>query len=415
MSKALSSPMPTFLILLTLLLTPSLAAAQTQLPPLSRETPLSRVVYDLYLQEIEVNEGSESDLADSLALTQALSAQLSSFPLGSSAGGFAWTFDPSMGVFTRTTGSFGPIFAERALTVGRGKLNFGINYQRASFDEFEGLDLQSGDIKFFTEFNDLVLGEDSLSLKVSTDTVGFFLNYGLTDRLDVGLAMPLVRVDMDASLRFNFVNLQGARVGDTDEIRSGGRSKTGFGDAVLRAKYNVFQQPGGGAAIGLDLRLPTGDEDNLIGIAGTQAKVYAVYSAAFGKINPHVNVGYTFSRGNAAADDPDSVLFAPPDEFNYTAGVDIALRPRLTVAGDIVGRSLRDIFRLELGDPFGLGAAFNEFELSDKTTLNTVLTSVGVKYNVYGNLLLTANVLFPITKGGLRDKFTPVIGLDYSF
>ena len=53
--------------------------------------------------------------------------------------------------------------------------------------------------------------------------------------------------------------------------------------------------------------------------------------------------------------------------------------------------------------------------MSDKTTLNSVLTSLGVKYNVYGNLLLTANVLFPITKGGLRDKFTPLFGLDYSF
>ena len=415
MRTALSRPLVTVFVLLSVNLLPSIASAQTVLPPLPRETPLSRVVYELYLQEIEANEGSESDLADSLALTQALSAQLSSFPLGSSAGGFAWTFDPSMGVFTRATSSFGPIFAERALTVGRGKLNFGINYQRATFDEFEGLELRSGEIKFFTEFNDQVLGEDSLSLKVSTDTVGFFLNYGLTDRLDVGLAMPLVRVDMDASLRFIFVNRQGAQVGDTDEIRSGGRSKTGFGDAVLRAKYNLFPQPGGGAAVGLDLRLPTGDEDNLIGIAGTQAKIYGVYSAAFGMFNPHVNVGYTFSRGNDAAEDPDSVLFAPPDEFNYTAGMDVAVRPRLTVAGDIVGRTLRDIFRLELGDPFGLGAAFNEFELSDKTTLNVVLTSLGVKYNVYGNLLVTANVLFPITKGGLRDKFTPVFGLDYSF
>ena len=147
-------------------------------------------------------------------------------------------------MFTRTTGSFGPIFAERALTVGRKKLNFGINYMRATFDEFEGLELRSGDIKFFTDFGNLVFGEDSLTLKVSTDTVGFFLNYGLTDRLDVGLAMPLVRVDMDASLRFIFVNRQGTQVGDTDEIRSGGRSKTGFGDTV--AARQVQRVPAGG-------------------------------------------------------------------------------------------------------------------------------------------------------------------------
>lgn len=405
----------TCFVLLVSALAPPPAFAQTQLEPLNREVPLSRVVLELYRQEIEANEGSDSDLNDPIALTQALSAQLSSFPLGSSAGGFAWTFDPGVGAFTRTSSSFGPIFAERALTVGRKKLNFGINFQRATFDEFEGLKLRDGEIKFFTDFGQGLYGKDALTLKVSSNTVGFFLNYGLTDRLDVGLALPLVTVDMAADLRFNFVNRQGAQVGTTDENRSGGRSKSGFGDVVARAKYNFFKQPGGGAAVGLDLRLPTGDEDNLLGIAGTQAKIYGIYSVAVGRFNPHVNVGYTFSRGNEATTDLDSVLFEPPSEVNYTFGVDVEIRPRLTVAADIVGRSLRDIFRLELSDPFGLGTAFEEFERSDKTTLNTVLTSIGVKYNLYGNLLVTGNVLIPTTKGGLRDRFTPVIGIDYSF
>jgi hypothetical protein len=31
------------------------------------------------------------------------------------------------------------------------------------------------------------------------------------------------------------------------------------------------------------------------------------------------------------------------------------------------------------------------------------------------NLLLTANVLFPLSDGGLRPKITPVVGLDYAF
>jgi hypothetical protein len=80
-----------------------------------------------------------------------------------------------------------------------------------------------------------------------------------------------------------------------------------------------------------------------------------------------------------------------------------------------VGRSLRDITRLEISDPFGLGAAFEEFGPSLKTSLHTVLGSAGVKYNIWGNLLVTGNVLFPLTDGGLRDKFTPLVGIDYSF
>jgi hypothetical protein len=52
---------------------------------------------------------------------------------------------------------------------------------------------------------------------------------------------------------------------------------------------------------------------------------------------------------------------------------------------------------------------------SEPGNLNTLLGSVGVKINPVGNLLLTVNGLFSISKQGLQDKFTPLVGLDYSF
>src|SRR4051794_8437859 len=52
--------------------------------------------------------------------------QLSSFPLASSAGGFAYTYDPALGVFVRSTESFGPVYAERADTLGKGRFNLGL-------------------------------------------------------------------------------------------------------------------------------------------------------------------------------------------------------------------------------------------------------------------------------------------------
>src|SRR5512142_3532661 len=54
-----------------------------------------------------------------------LAVQLSSFPLPSSAGGFTYQFDPALGVLTRASDSFGPIYAERADTLGKGKVNLG--------------------------------------------------------------------------------------------------------------------------------------------------------------------------------------------------------------------------------------------------------------------------------------------------
>ena len=113
--------------------------------------------------------------------------------------------------------------------------------------------MRNGDVRFFTQFPATgAVGEDSLLLDVSSHTVRFFLNYGFTDRLDVGLALPFITVDMDASVRFRFVDSQGRPSGNFEQVRSGGRSKSGFGDIVARAKYNVFNQPGGGVAVGFD-------------------------------------------------------------------------------------------------------------------------------------------------------------------
>jgi hypothetical protein len=42
--------------------------------------------------------------------------------------------------------------------------------------------------------------EAALSLRVSTDTFAFFANYGLTERWDVAVAAPIVRVDLEAAV-----------------------------------------------------------------------------------------------------------------------------------------------------------------------------------------------------------------------
>jgi hypothetical protein len=383
----------------------------------NREIPLARVVAELYRSEIEANQGSLVDLDDAFLIARELSTQLTTFPLGSSAGGFTWTFDPAVGTFTRTTASFGPIFADRALTVGRHKLNVGLNYQRTTPDELEGLSLRDREIRFLTPINANLFGEDTLSLDVSADNFGIFVNYGITNRLDVGVAMPITRVKLDASVNFRYLNAAGqpSTANTLTAVTTGGRSKTGVGDIVVRAKYNVLQQPGGGVAAGFDLRLPTGDEDNLLGIPGTQAKLFGIYSIAFGMISPHANFGYTFSKGNSAVDDPLSIFLEPPDEINYAAGVDIAVHPRVTLAADLVGRTLRDTLSGEQVNCC-IGSTLQEFNVkSELENKHLPLTSLGVKYNLWGNFLLTGNVLFPLTKNGLRDKFTPLIGFDYSF
>src|SRR6185369_8220625 len=72
-----------------------------------------------------------------------LASQIASVPLPSPASGFTYEFDPALGVFNRTTRSFGPILTSRAETIGRHKVSLGLTYQYFAFDHLEGMDLHS--------------------------------------------------------------------------------------------------------------------------------------------------------------------------------------------------------------------------------------------------------------------------------
>ncbi len=72
------------------------------------------------------------------ALFSGLANQVGSLPNPSS-GGFTYSLNPALGVFTRTTESFGPIFAERVETTGRGTITINASYNRHTFDEVDGV------------------------------------------------------------------------------------------------------------------------------------------------------------------------------------------------------------------------------------------------------------------------------------
>ena len=276
---------------------------------------------------------------------QQLVTLLATFPVGSSSGGFTYTFNPSLGTFSRSSESFGPLFAERALTIGRDRGSLGVGYQRSTYDTFEGKNLRQREIVFHVEHIDCCgttsggvtsgdgtrlnpafegdLIEAALALRLTTETVVFYGTYGLTDRLDIGVAVPLVSVDVDASIRARIQRLATAANptihqfdGDNPDERTfaSAGSATGIGDIVVRAKYNFLRAGGGGLAAAVDLRTPTGDESNLLGTGGVQAKVYGIGSMAVGRLSPHVNVGYTASSKGAL---PGTSL---KDEWNYSAG-----------------------------------------------------------------------------------------------
>ena len=190
-------------------------------------------------------------------------------------------------------------------------------------------------------------------------------------------------------------------------------SATGIGDVVVRTKYLMLESQGGGVAAGVDLRLPTGDEENLLGIAGAQAKLFVVASTGLGRVSPHMNLGYTVSGATDAAVAANS-LCAPPDEINYAGGADVAVSLRTTIAFDVVGRTLRGIgtlreeaspFRTRGGNPNGDRVPYQELRLVPNADLHLLLGSTGIKFNPVANLLVTAKR--PLSPLGSRSDRPP--------
>jgi hypothetical protein len=414
-------------VLVLVLLLPSRGAAQT-----SNSGKLADLLVDFYAETAVSNYlifvdlkktypalvVNQTDVINSITpaylFNGQLGTQVSSFPLGSSAGGFTWTYSPDMGAFQRSSESFGPTFAERALTVGKKKFNFGFNYQHASFDNMEGKSLTDKSITVYSTASYLgttIFIEDALHLNVSSDTFDLYGTLGVTDRFDVGFAIPVVSVKMDAALSHRVGQSPGS-IGDELGTESRSGSASGVGDVVLRAKYRLLKASGGGIAAAADFRLGTGDEMDFLGLPGSQVKVYAIGSAAYGKFSPHFNVGYTASSGSDVSQDESSPLLDPPDEVNYVAGADFALTPRVTLAADFLGRTLIDAGRL-VDSPTSFSPAYTQFTLQDGN-LNQALVAVGGKVNVFSNMLASVNVLLPLTRTGLTGT-TVVLGFDYSF
>ena len=272
-------------------------------------------------------------------LNKAIALQLTTFPLPSSSGGFAYTTDPATGEIRLATTTFGPVYAERALTIGKGRFDFGLSFQPTSFDSFETAELTDGSIKFVLEHNNCCprgdagvaneptvptgegpnpftpdferdLLQSQISFDIETNTAVFFANYGISDRFDVGAAIPIVTVRIGGSVTSTILRTATADNPRTHSFDGDGlvatltaaetRSATGLGDILLRAKYNFVRQNANALAASIDLRLPTGDKDNLLGTGATQTKLMFIASGEYGLFAPHASFGYTFSNGNVS-------------------------------------------------------------------------------------------------------------------
>jgi hypothetical protein len=376
------------------------------------------------------NSGFESEFSQ---FGTALTSQIVSLPLPPPASGFTYQFDPALGVFTRTTSSFGPILSERAETIGARRVSIGFAYQRLTFDSIEGVDLRNipavfthDDAALLGGREDVVTTVNAIQAEVSRSAA--FISYGVTNRLDVSIAVPFVTADLVVTSDAT-INRIGTTNPETHFFRSieddiGARRRftafgnaSGLGDVNVRMKQTIKRSTTQGVALGLDLRLPTGDERNLLGTGAPGVSPFLIWSANYGALSPHLNAGYQWNGESILGGEPGSGEARDlPDLATYTAGAVIEVHPRVTAAVDLIGRYIIDSPRVRLEDFHALDnrSVFPNITFTSGS-FNEISASAGLKINFFGRLLVDLNLLVPLNSDGLRDKISPLVGLEYAF
>ena len=360
---------------------------------------LAFLVTNQGVQTSDFDKDREAAEATRATLSRALLASVATQPVGSSSGGFTYRFNPDLGTAERASENFGPFFVERALTAGAGQASFGFTFQYANFQSLDGNDLRNGEfVTVANQFTDeqRPFDVENLTLDIRTRTATFFGNVGVTDRLDVGVAVPLVRLDISGT-RLNTYR------GTTALLAKASATTTGFGDIAVRPKIRLT--PDGSAAVSaaVEARLPTGRDEDLLGAGERAVRWLGLVSYESGPASVYGNVGV--GTGGLGRD------------FSYGGAAAVAATSRLTLVGELVGRRIAGLQRITpivAPHPRIRGVTTTRLIPAGEDQMSAFAVA-GVKWNVGGTWLLQANVLVPLTDSGLTTKVTPNVAFDYSF
>jgi hypothetical protein len=369
-------------------------------------------------------------------ITDALGTSIGSIPIGSTSGGETFRFEGGVPILTST--SSGPIFAERAQTLGRGRVLAGISRTGFRFATLRGVDM--GDINLtFTHQNvdfpgcDAQFGGDCtkygiprlendamdfhLSMDLDVRVTSMYVTYGVTNRFDFSVVVPIVQAEFrgesDAQIRpfggdsaFHYFAGTPSNPVLTAHRQSLG-SSSGLGDIALRLKVNLRDTPDASFAILADGRFPTGSEQDLLGTGKFSGRALMILNSKFGDFSPHLNAGYLY---HAAKQQNDAVL--------GTVGFDQRLADPITLAADLVSE-------LQVGDSKLPLPGLVTYEVPFLRTLNptnipqmrddVINGSFGFKLSPARKTTIVLNTLFPLNRGGLRPNIVYTGAVEYTF
>lgn len=329
-----------------------------------------------------------------------LKVELTTLPVNASASGFTYRMDPALGgVPVRSTATFGAFITERALTLGRQHLSFAATFQTVSFDHIDGRRLRDGSLRATASrltADAEPFDAETIAMRIHADTMTVSANYGVTDRLDIGGALPIERLTLsgDRVDTYRGTQLTQATVD---------ASASGAGDVLLRSKLHIWQRGTTGISAGADARLPTGSAENLLGADRATIKPRLIVSLENGHVALDSNVGYGIGGVS--------------DELDYAAALTTVGSSAFTIVGEFSGRRLASAGRLvDVTAPNPRVAGVQTTRLSAVTSAtNRAVATAGVKWNVRATWLVTANVSRSLGTAGLTANWMSTVGAEYAF
>ncbi len=363
--------------------------------------------------------GAFDALGDAIADTTARN-----LPIISASAGFTYRYNPQLEVFERTSDTLGPLFLERPDTLGQGKFNVNVSAQYVELNEIDGdstheLEARDPIIVRVTDASGTPVGFTANRLrynfKLINHIVGVSATYGLLDDLDLNILVPIIFTNFDvtaknqqlflAPLTGGFVPQPGPELSS----RVAGQ-KNGIGDILLRAKYQLPRIDILRHAVGLQLRLPSGDQDNFQGTGTFEASPFYYVSTVFwGRVEPHADVGLDLRADDVAR-----------SQARYGVGVDGDVTRRIGLALAFLGRSQfkgsasadeTQFLHLTSSGPALRPLLGIDFDRKDFFDL-----SFGARFNVWRQIMFFANGIYALNDAGLRnDSIIPTVGFEGTF
>lgn len=340
-----------------------------------------------------------------------------SLPVTSASPGVTFTFDPASGAFVRDTEILGQLLLERARPIGRGRFNVNVSYQYVALDTIDGEDLDhlsdtNGQIREPGTGGRARFTIPRFRLSLVTNQVTTNVTYGITDDLEVNLAIPLIQSDLSTG----FTLRQTAGSSDLRfQRKTIDGSHFGIGDIFLRAKYRFLTGRWGDVAAGLVLRAPAGSKDDFQGTGDwevTPAFYASTRQIPLGgpfRAQGYLNAGIDLNAGSV--DD---------SEARFGVGIDLAIAERVTLGVAFLGRepfarsSAPGTFDLVRGGP-GRARTAPIFGI-DGGRPSYYDVAVGGRVSIWRDSLYAfGNVIVPLNDDGFRSNVIPLVGLEYTF